>query len=245
MSISANQYNNIPGSIISENIEKYKNSIDSKCIFPKYHKTEYPALVYDQAKTSMCIPCSIALMKHIQVYKKTKQSIIFNPIFLYANRNKSLYNDLEGMSTKDCLKILQSKGISTTNDITCFNYNDCIKKYQLYKQEWDLEAIHYKIDNFYLIESEKDIKYAIYMNGSVTAMIPKYVSLLFPTKPDGTSYIRFNKSDKLLKGYHQITIIGWYENYWIIQNSWGIQYGANGIVYIPMDYPLEEVWYFD
>lgn len=238
--------NSIPGSICTKDSDKYSISIESECIFPRLYKTKYPEIVYSQGYTGMCIPCSLALIKHIQVYMQTGENIIFNPIYIYANRNRSLYKDTdEGMNIKDGLDILLKKGISTINYISdCYTFEECKTIYLLHKQDWDINALHYKITEYHSLNTEKDIKYAIYKYGAVTAVIPKYSSLLFPTEPDGTSYIIMRVTDEIInKYYHQITIIGWYEDYWIIQNSWGKEYGANGIVYLPMKYPLKEVWY--
>ena len=242
MSINLNKFNNIPGSISTTDIDKYFVSIKSECIFPKYYKTKYPELVYDQEYNGICVACSIALLRHIQIYKNTEESITFNPVYIYANRNRSLYSG-EGMNTKDALQILQNKGISTTRDITCFDYEECFNKYLINKQEWDSEAKKYKIEKFYSVSTEKDIKYSIYQYGAVSAMVKKNTCLLFPIKPNGnTSYINTHIRNTLLDGYHQITIVGWFNDFWIIQNSWGKQYGTNGIVYLPMEYSLEEVW---
>ena len=241
MSINLNEFKNIPGSISTEDMDKYNYSIKSECLFHNYHKTKYPELVFDQGYTGICVACSLALIRHIQIYKETGESIIFNPLYIYANRNRSLYTG-EGMNTKDALQILQNKGISTTRDITCFDYEESCKKYLLHKQEWDLEAKKYRIKEFHSINTEKDIKNAIYQYGAVTAMIQKNTCLLFPSKQGRESAIITKIRNININGYHQITIIGWLNKHWIIQNSWGEQYGVNGIVYLPMEYPLEEVW---
>ena len=39
-----------------------------------------------------------------------------------------------------------------------------------------------------------------------------------------------------------MTIIGWRNNNWIVQNSWGEFYGLNGVVHIPFEYPIIEAW---
>ena len=39
-----------------------------------------------------------------------------------------------------------------------------------------------------------------------------------------------------------MTIIGWDHDYWVVQNSWGYNYGDKGKVLIPMNYPIMEAW---
>jgi len=40
-----------------------------------------------------------------------------------------------------------------------------------------------------------------------------------------------------------MTIVGWTkDNYWIVLNSWGENYGKRGFCYIPFSYPMNEAW---
>ena len=43
-------------------------------------------------------------------------------------------------------------------------------------------------------------------------------------------------------GGHAMCCVGWNEEGWIIQNSWGKFWGDKGYCYLPYDYPVEEWW---
>ena len=43
-------------------------------------------------------------------------------------------------------------------------------------------------------------------------------------------------------GNHMMLIIGWNEEGFIIQNSWGKDWGDQGLAILPYEYPIEEAW---
>lgn len=103
-----------------------------------------------------------------------------------------------------------------------------------------------RIDNYCILFGEDDIKRDIYKNGPVVAATQVYTDFL--TYKSGV----YSKNDETprFSGFTSIKIIGWgvesgTENepnkgnkYWIIQNSWGEDWGENGYAKISMGQEL-------
>lgn len=216
---------------------------------PDSYETEYPEFVYDQGTSNMCVACSLALIRFIQTYRQNGQELNFDPLFIYANRNmlpdENMYIG-EGMSVRDALKIIHNFGDSLWNDSYSgyFSYAKSVNIFNAHKDTMIPQASPYRIDSYYAVKGASDIKTAVMNFGAVSAMFPIYKCLKNPIIKDGKHYIKFSMLDRAQKydGYHQMTIIGWVKDYWIVQNSWGREYGDKGKVFIPMNYPIMEAW---
>lgn len=239
-------------SIFDERDRKYSDYISSGSIsgLPNKYVTSYPEHVYNQYKTNMCVACSLALIRYIQTYIQTSKEINFDPLFIYANRDDPEYNYYkgEGMSPRDAVSIVRKFGDSIWNDSYSgfYDYNKAVKIFKAHAEDMIKEAAPYKIDSYYAITSVNDIKNAIISFGAVSTMFPVYKCLYKPKMDTnrGVSVVPFSilyRAQKI-EGYHQMTIIGWDDDQWIVQNSWGVMYGVHGIVYIPMSYPTIESW---
>jgi cathepsin B len=98
----------------------------------------------------------------------------------------------------------------------------------------------FRIKNFYLVNSAEDqIKYEIYKFGPVIAGFKIYDSFL--DDYDGTSIYMGPKSGEKYQGGHAIRVCGWgVENgikYWLCINSWGYNWGINGMFKMKMGIP--------
>ena len=100
---------------------------------------------------------------------------------------------------------------------------------------YENEELYDPID---LDDNTKAIQSEIYRNGTVTAGFKVYQSFynFFKTNPMGI-YTGPSSNDKLVGG-HAICIVGWgvYGDvkYWIVRNSWGINWGDGGYFRIEM-----------
>lgn len=137
------------------------------------------------------------------------------------------------------LDYIRSKGIV---DEKCFPYQadsdtvKCDKMCSDQKRE--------RIDGYCILFGEEDIKKDIFKNGPVVAATQ--VNVDFLTYKSGV----YTKGDEVARfsGFQAIKIIGWgveSENehnkgnkYWIVQNSWGEDWGENGTAKISMGQEL-------
>jgi cathepsin B len=137
------------------------------------------------------------------------------------------------------LDYIRSKGIV---DEACFPYqadSDTVKC-----DKMCANPVRERIDGYCILFGEDDIKRDIYKNGPVVAATQVYVDFL--TYKSGV----YVKSDDVARftGFHAVKIIGWgveSENegnkgnkYWLIQNSWGEDWGENGVAKISMGQEL-------
>jgi cathepsin B len=126
-------------------------------------------------------------------------------------------------------------------DETCFPYSvdsTCDKMCA--------EPKRHKADGYCILFGEDDIKREIFKNGPVFSVMTIHVDFL--TYKSGI----YTKGDEVPKfqGHHGLKIIGWgVENgsevepnagnkYWIVQNSWGEDWGENGYARISMGQEL-------
>jgi cathepsin B len=108
------------------------------------------------------------------------------------------------------------------------------------------EPKRHKTDGYCILFGEEDIKREILKNGPVFSVMTIYVDFL--TYKSGV----YTKGDEVAKfqGFHGVKIIGWgVENgsehepnsgnkYWLIQNSWGEDWGEHGYAKVSMGQEL-------
>ena len=155
------------------------------------------------------------------------------------------------INANDVLNILANKSISTIdyNNRCLFNliYNNYTYEQSIEYNSNKDSTDKFKIESYYLVHSINEIKCAIINFYAVTAMIPMFMCYKYPRKEQGSfsdNYFVDYDTDFIRMGSynHQITIVGWIHGYWKVVNSWGKQYGDNGICYMPFEYPIKEAW---
>lgn len=195
--------------------------------------------ITDQGQTSTCFANSIALSRYIQEYIQNGTSGRFSITYFYGNRADTDSQD-EGMCPRDGFKRLAEYGDCHWVDCDGFyDYPTSKAIYKRRKEELDMLAKPYRISKYYRLSSKFDIKVALIELGVVSGAFPVFECLYSPSE-DGK--IIYDPKDTDICGYHAMTIIG-YNNYgWIVANSWGTDYGKNGIINLPYDYPINEAW---
>jgi cathepsin B len=138
------------------------------------------------------------------------------------------------------LDYIRSKGVV---DEQCFPYqadSDTVKCDKICPNP----ATRERIEGYCVLFGEEDIKKDIMKNGPVVAATQIYVDFL--TYKSGV----YTKGDEVAKfsGFHSVKIIGWGveseegsskgNKYWLVQNSWGEDWGENGVAKIAMGQEL-------
>lgn len=180
--------------------------------------------------------------------------------FIYHNRDDMEYKG-EGMYTRDALKSAQKTGCCLWEEYTA--NIEVPKGYETFnprKGELIPKANRCKIGNYYYIPIKENAKYRntplgmLDVNATKKAIMDNGCAIVcffvFPSiyKVDKSNPILDypNLANEEILGSHAVIITGWTEDgLWEVVNSWGVEFGINGIFYVPLDYPFHEAWTFD
>ena len=205
---------------------------------PTSYRTSTTVPVFSQGSTGCCVACALAACRYIQEELQEGSASKFSVNYIYGNRLDT-DDQNEGMIPRQALKTLLNFGDCHWDDFTGYSdYDDAKAAYKADKEKYDELAYPYTINSYYRLNSEEEIKKAVYELGC--ALVVYNVTSYFDYPKNG--YVTYNSAAKIL-GQHAVTIIGWTEdNYWIVLNSWGTDYGVGGYCYMPFEYPINEAW---
>ena len=206
---------------------------------PKEYESEN-LYVFDQGNTNMCGACAFSVLRYIQEKPQSNISEPFSPAFTYANRLPG--EEFEGMYLRSICK----KGLEGTVPYHEFpglySFAQCKKEFTARKMELLEKASNFKISKYYKCTSREQIQTAIITTGGVLVGVYVYDSLM---KPNDKGIVEYDPHRDIKSyGGHCVFLVGWkiIDNkfYWILHNSWGKDYGINGRVYLPEEYPWTE-----
>ena len=221
-----------------------KGAID----IPKEYSSKEPPFIYDQGKSSECAACSYNTIRFMQEsdIESGGSGITekFSPSFTYGNRLDG--EDFEDMYLRSVCKKGRDGSIPWSVYPGFYTYAKCKLQFTLNKTHWLELARPFRISSFYQCTSREQIQQAIIECKAVLAGI-NVLECIYKVGKDGI--VNYDKNKDLMSfGGHAVTVIGWRtdENnqlWYKVVNSWGYDYGDNGIMWIPEKYPwLEQPW---
>jgi C1A family cysteine protease len=198
-------------------------------------KTQYPTTfsmmnnllpVRDQKNIGSCAAHSASCMKEWQESKDILLNEYLSPQFIYNLRKDK---STSGMYGRDVMNILHTYGICMERD---YKYGSEEK----ISNELFAKAIRFKIKQYARVETIKELKIALMINGPCILMVPTY-------NGGPIMWLPLYKGQKRTGG-HAMTIIGWDIQGFIIRNSWGIKWGTKGYGIFPYGHwgKQWEVW---
>lgn len=217
--------------------------------------------VLNQGQINSCVPHAITMAMMIKIALNNNGVMPNQPSqhMGYHNREDTDYRG-EGMITRECLHNTQKYGLCPLG-----NYNNPMEVpegYDVFNQQKDslLEiAKELGIGNYYAIPiyenprfpnsplgfiETNSLKRAIIQNGSAVVCFYVFDNIYDVSKTN--PMINYPDTSKTPMGGHAVLITGWRKDgSWQIVNSWGSEWGENGIFYAPIDYPFHEAWTFD
>ena len=157
--------------------------------------------------------------------------------WIYGYRPSNYYQG-EGMFVSNAIKTVYKLGAVINKD---FDHNVELPKAKELVNN-DLERLtelakDHKVLSYAKLSSNTQIKQAVYQNET-----PVLMSV--PTDENGLKLDRKNVAIIPTKvgGFHAVVCYGWNEKGFLIQNSWGTNWGNGGCFVLPYDYAYSEAW---
>lgn len=191
-----------------------------------------PMPIKNQQTISSCVAHACATIKEIQEYYETGIKKQFSVGWLYGYRLPNHYQG-EGMYAKDALAMLVNYGNVLYNDFPeNFEYSKIKTLVNNRKTDCLAKAKQYRTNSYAVVSTTSAAKNAIYnLHTPLLITIDVYESFydidhsgIVPNKSGGYA------------GSHALVIVGWTKigntEYYVVQNSWGEDWGDNGYCYI-------------
>lgn len=196
--------------------------------------------IINQYQYNSCVGHSFAIAKSILEYRNTNKWIDIDPYMIYGTRLNGEYTG-EGMYPYQGAKVLLKEGAYLRRDFGIQDevprLIDTVKKWKTEHPDKVQEAKNLVINSYCNVYTTNQIKKALKNGMVISAAFPIYDNF-YETGEDGIVSLYTSKNE--LQGYHQMTIVGWTKNkYWIVINSWGIDYGLKGMYLIPFKYTID------
>lgn len=185
--------------------------------------------IEDQGTVNSCVAHALSSMLERTNYK-------FSTGWIYGYRPEGYYQG-EGMYPREALNTLLKKGAVKEHD---FNYNIEMQ-----------DAKNLVDENIHMLEEKaKDIKITAYAKLNTINEIKSWIYVHNIAIPIAiaTEDLQIDKNNiiQIPSQYpnagHALLIIGWNETGFIIQNSWGKEWGDNGCAILPYEYDIREAW---
>lgn len=192
--------------------------------------------VRDQGRWGTCSAMTAATIKEWQEKHDEFHNLdeYISPLYIYNFRTNS---PREGMFPRDTMRILLKQGSIKENSFPYVQENlDVVPSKKLMKEGAEMRIKSYaRVD-----KSVDEMKKALYVNG------PLYISMSVRSfnRYDYKFWLPLVDGTDVNYGGHAISVVGYNDRGFIIQNSWGKNWGFGGYVTLPyseIDY-IREVW---
>lgn len=187
--------------------------------------------IKDQGVVNSCVAHAVSSVL------ETKDNIIYSTGWIYGYRPSSYYQG-EGMITSEALKTVYKVG-SLYNDELDVNIEmqeakDIVdKNINAYKEK----ASYKKIASYARLNTANEIKQSLYTSNKPVLLAIKVGVDGLLLDDNNVAYIPEEYS-----GGHQLVCFGWNEEGFLLQNSWGEDWGNKGTFILPYEYPISEAW---
>lgn len=177
--------------------------------------------IKNQNSSPTCVPHTLSEIVEFHNMKNSGIFTRFSTDFIYGLRQDSYKT--EGMYIRDGLKVLSNYGDVPYSYLKGNSKFAEKAKKSVENNIEELKEISYpnRISTYYKIDSLKDIKQAVYIDGPVAASMKVYEGY----KINNGVY---EYSIKPTYETHAVLVVGWTNDSLILQNSWGKFWGNKG-----------------
>lgn len=167
---------------------------------------------------------------------QTGSYVEFSTEFLYGWREEDYYKG-PGMSLRDLLNTLKTYGDVPVSMLPGNSADYVYAEKAIHKDTLNYlyNAKPNRISTYFKITDENQMKYALMHYGYLLVNMPIHKKYSVKTG------VYEPESDEIT-GSHAVVIVGWSENGWTVQNSWGTGWGLKGRFILPFGFKFNEVW---
>jgi len=220
-------------------------------VFPEEFVLPYNHEIKNQGNVGSCVANSLTYCREIVEEQQLGKYTKFSVGFIYGNRNDTDYQGT-GWHPREALDHLLKQGVC---EYDLFPYDEeypQIREKLLQNKDALMEnAYPHRISAYARIYTLDEIKNALYVLKSPVTFIFKICPSFYRITPYNPVFTPPSESESLY-GYHEMTILGWKkyagQEVLVVLNSWGKEWGDNGLFYIPtkifdtQDYYFKEFW---
>lgn len=199
-----------------------------------------PLLPEVKNQGSVCSCVAHATSSILEYHEKMEQGDVkLSTNFIYGIQKKVSGYAGKGMYLRDACKIVHNYGDVLNSD--CPGNTEVPEVHAIAEAMLDnshaLEvASYYKILSYVRLQDIEDIKYAIYNYGPVLASVKWFDNFTL----DKDNVLRGKQEGS--GGHHAVMIYGWNGEGFLVQNSWGKNWGEGGRFVLPYEIPVREAW---
>lgn len=204
--------------------------------------------VKNQVDKSSCVAHAISSMKEIQDYYDTKSIEKYSTSWIYLMRDADQYQG-SGMYIKEAMANMKEYGVvpysMLPGNIEFSDGKAIINKYKnnsIMKEE----AKKHRINSYVMTRMTDEIKQSLFYDYSPVVIGILVYESFYNTKSNGIVAVPDTLNENYYGG-HALLITGWVtigdKEYWVVQNSWGENWGDNGFCYLEIKkFPIQELW---
>lgn len=202
--------------------------------FPKEFELQMRG-IKNQGAVGSCVAHSLSSIIEYYNYTQTGDPSEMSVGYIYGNRKTSTYKD-EGMIMRDALEAVRKYG-DVRKEL--FPYNEevphVISLFERQSRTLFKEGYPNRISQYCRVDSPNAIKSALMAGNPVLMAMTWYADMEVVDGVLVTNQLGW-------EGGHCMFIYGWDECGWKVQNSWGTEWGNQGTMIVPYEYPIEEFW---
>ncbi|MCK9460660.1 MAG: hypothetical protein M0R80_13560 [Proteobacteria bacterium] len=207
--------------------------------FPAEFTLPLLPFVLDQDGYGMCVSYSLRAVLDMQAVADGDFHS-HSAAFIYGNRKVTDYQG-EGMYPYQALANLQTDGACLDSEFPARNEYPVLRK--MITDKMRVSAAQHRIDSSRHLYTPDEVKSCLIHTGAVSIMIPVYDEF-YDVRDSGI--LPMPDTTVTPNGYHEMTICGWRNiggvEYWRVLNSWGGGWAYSGYCFMPLDYPVIEMW---
>jgi hypothetical protein len=196
---------------------------------PSTFRLDYTKEIKNQGSVNSCVAHALSSMME-------KLNKVYSTGWIYGYRPDGYYQG-QGMYPREALKTMQKLGTVKNEDFPV-NVEMPLAKLKVNEKLdiLEVEAEDYKITAYARLYSDSEIKTWLYTKeiGVPIAIATQNLEI------DKNNIVQIPKT--FPNSGHMMLIIGWNEQGYIVQNSWGKSWGDNGCCILPYEYPITEAW---